>query len=155
MGKHVCFKQSKKFFPYSERGKEHQMPISINNCFYHKYIRINSSFCQFICIQKIISIFVYCTEKIYLIFQVFTMSLCGEKFVVGTAGRKVYVWDLRNMGYVNQRRESSLKYQTRCIKCFPNKQVSICYYCNFLLCIGFNYVYFINYLENIITCEYF
>lgn len=50
------------------------------------------------------------------------MSLCGEKLVVGTAGRKVYIWDLRNMGYV-QRRESSLKYQTRCIKCFPNKQV--------------------------------
>ncbi|KAJ4451496.1 hypothetical protein ANN_02959 [Periplaneta americana] len=54
--------------------------------------------------------------------RVYTMSLCGEKFVVGTAGRKVYVWDLRNMGYVHQRRESSLKYQTRCIRCFPNKQ---------------------------------
>lgn len=25
------------------------------------------------------------------------------------------------MGYVQQRRESSLKYQTRCIRCFPNK----------------------------------
>jgi len=57
--------------------------------------------------------------------QVYTMSLCGEKFVVGTAGRKVYVWDLRNMGYVHQRRESSLKYQTRCIRCFPNKQVTM------------------------------
>nr|CAD7394750.1 unnamed protein product [Timema cristinae] len=54
--------------------------------------------------------------------KVYTMSLCGEKFVVGTANRKVYVWDLRNMGYVHQRRESSLKYQTRCIRCFPNKQ---------------------------------
>ncbi|KAG8335465.1 mitotic spindle checkpoint protein Bub3 [Homalodisca vitripennis] len=54
--------------------------------------------------------------------KVYTMSLCGEKFVVGTAGRKVYVWDLRNMGYIQQRRESSLKYQTRCIRCFPNKQ---------------------------------
>ncbi|PSN38337.1 Mitotic checkpoint protein BUB3 [Blattella germanica] len=54
--------------------------------------------------------------------KVYTMSLCGEKFVVGTAGRKVFVWDLRNMGYVHQRRESSLKYQTRCIRCFPNKQ---------------------------------
>jgi hypothetical protein len=53
------------------------------------------------------------------------MSLCGEKFVVGLAGRKVYVWDLRNMGYVHQRRESSLKYQTRCIRCFPNKQVTM------------------------------
>lgn len=54
--------------------------------------------------------------------QVYTMSVCGEKLVVGTAGRKIMVWDLRNMGYVMQRRESSLKYQTRCIRCFPNKQ---------------------------------
>ena len=53
------------------------------------------------------------------------MSVCGEKFVVGTAGRKVYVWDLRNVGCVLQRRESSLKYQTRCIRCFPNKQVTV------------------------------
>ncbi|KAK3739385.1 hypothetical protein QZH41_015772 [Actinostola sp. cb2023] len=41
---------------------------------------------------------------------------------VGQAGRRVMVWDLRNMSYVQQRRESSLKYQTRCIQCFPNKQ---------------------------------
>ena len=59
---------------------------------------------------------------IMLIFQVFTMSLCGERLVVGTAGRRVYIWDLRNMGFV-QKRESSLKFQTRCIRCFPNKQV--------------------------------
>lgn len=50
------------------------------------------------------------------------MSTCGEKLVVGTAGRKILVWDLRNMAYVNQRRDSSLKYQTRAIRCFPNKQ---------------------------------
>ncbi|RUS86307.1 hypothetical protein EGW08_005951 [Elysia chlorotica] len=42
--------------------------------------------------------------------------------IVGTAGRRVLVWDLRNMGYVQQRRESNLKYQTRCIRSFPNKQ---------------------------------
>lgn len=50
------------------------------------------------------------------------MDVCGETLVVGTAGRRVLVWDLRNMSYVQQRRESSLKYQTRYIKCFPNKQ---------------------------------
>ena len=50
------------------------------------------------------------------------MSIVGEKFVVGTSGRKIFVWDVRNMGHVNQRRESSLKYQTRCIRVFPNKQ---------------------------------
>jgi len=27
-----------------------------------------------------------------------------------------------NMGYVQQKRESSLKFQTRCLSCFPNKQ---------------------------------
>ena len=32
------------------------------------------------------------------------------------------MWDLRNMGVVQQRRESSLKFQTRAIRCFPNKQ---------------------------------
>lgn len=54
--------------------------------------------------------------------KVYTLAVCGDKLVVGTAGRRVLVWDLRNMGYVQQRRESSLKYQTRCIRCFPNKQ---------------------------------
>ncbi|RWS06597.1 mitotic checkpoint protein BUB3-like protein [Dinothrombium tinctorium] len=54
--------------------------------------------------------------------KVYTLAVCGETLVVGTAGRRVLVWDLRNMSYVQQRRESSLKYQTRCIRCFPNKQ---------------------------------
>lgn len=30
--------------------------------------------------------------------KVYSMSLAGEKLVVGTANRKVWVWDLRNMG---------------------------------------------------------
>ena len=54
--------------------------------------------------------------------KVYTMAVCGTTLVVGTQGRRVLVWDLRNMGYVQQRRESSLKYQTRCIRCFPTKQ---------------------------------
>lgn len=54
--------------------------------------------------------------------KVYTMAICENTLVVGTQGRRVLVWDLRNMAYVSQRRESSLKYQTRCIKCFPNKQ---------------------------------
>jgi len=53
---------------------------------------------------------------------VYTLSVCGERLVVGTAERRVLVWDLRNMGFVQQRRESSLKFQTRSIRCFPNKQ---------------------------------
>lgn len=54
--------------------------------------------------------------------KVYTMSICGEKLVVGTAGRKILVWDIRNMSCTLQKRESSLKYQTRAIRCFPNKQ---------------------------------
>lgn len=54
--------------------------------------------------------------------KVYTLAVSGSSLVVGTSGRRVLVWDLRNMSYVQQRRESSLKYQTRMIKCFPNKQ---------------------------------
>ena len=50
------------------------------------------------------------------------MSLSGERLVVGTSNRKILVWDLRNMQFAEQRRQSSLKYQTRCIQCFPNRQ---------------------------------
>eukprot|EP01112_Ceratiomyxa_fruticulosa_P016436 TRINITY_DN4967_c0_g1_i1.p1 TRINITY_DN4967_c0_g1~~TRINITY_DN4967_c0_g1_i1.p1 ORF type:complete len:349 (-),score=60.61 TRINITY_DN4967_c0_g1_i1:56-1102(-) len=68
--------------------------------------------------------------------KVFTMDLSNSspnsnvspsKLVVGTAARNVYIYDLRNLGMDNkgsiepiQRRESSLKYQTRTIKCFPD-----------------------------------
>ncbi|EPY78224.1 budding uninhibited by benzimidazoles 3-like protein [Camelus ferus] len=55
-------------------------------------------------------------------FLLYNITLSGDRLIVGTAGRRVLVWDLRNMGYVQQRRESSLKYQTRCIRAFPNKQ---------------------------------
>ena len=57
-----------------------------------------------------------------LFWKVYTLSVSGDRLIMGTAGRRVLVWDLRNMGYVQQRRESSLKYQTRCIRAFPNKQ---------------------------------
>jgi len=53
--------------------------------------------------------------------KVYSLGVAGERLVVATAGRKVWVWDLRNMGMVQQKRESSLKYQTRCLRCFPNK----------------------------------
>eukprot|EP01116_Phalansterium_solitarium_P004447 TRINITY_DN15464_c0_g1_i1.p1 TRINITY_DN15464_c0_g1~~TRINITY_DN15464_c0_g1_i1.p1 ORF type:complete len:342 (+),score=122.79 TRINITY_DN15464_c0_g1_i1:39-1028(+) len=52
--------------------------------------------------------------------KVYTMSCVNEKLVVGTAGRHVVIYDLRNMGEPEQRRESSLKYQTRCIRAYPN-----------------------------------
>ncbi|KAF6027592.1 BUB3 [Bugula neritina] len=57
--------------------------------------------------------------------KVYAMAVSGDKLIVGTAKRKVLVWDLRNMGYVQQRRESNLKYQTRCIRAFPNKEAYV------------------------------
>jgi len=64
----------------------------------------------------------HCVAKFMQPDKVYTIGMCGEKFIVGTASRKVFVWDLRNPGCIIQKRESSLKYQTRCIRCFPNKQ---------------------------------
>ena len=47
------------------------------------------------------------------------MDVADRKLVVGTAGRHVYIYDVRNMSETLQKRESSLKYQTRAISCFP------------------------------------
>ncbi|XP_063719032.1 mitotic checkpoint protein BUB3-like [Symsagittifera roscoffensis] len=52
--------------------------------------------------------------------KIYAMSSCGDKLIVGTAGRHVMVWDMKNMSNVLQSRESSLKYQTRCIRSFPD-----------------------------------
>jgi cell cycle arrest protein BUB3 len=41
----------------------------------------------------------------------------GNMLVVGTHGRHVYIYDLKTMKLI-QKRESSLKYQTRTIRCF-------------------------------------
>eukprot|EP01027_Heterolobosea_sp_BB2_P003958 GEZU01005955.1.p1 GENE.GEZU01005955.1~~GEZU01005955.1.p1 ORF type:complete len:191 (+),score=35.35 GEZU01005955.1:591-1163(+) len=48
------------------------------------------------------------------------MAVSKYRLVVGMAGRHVYIWDLRNLKEPEQRRESSLKYQTRCIRTFPD-----------------------------------
>ncbi|GAQ85259.1 Mitotic spindle checkpoint protein BUB3 [Klebsormidium nitens] len=52
--------------------------------------------------------------------RVYSMSLVGHRLVVACAGRHVVLFDLRNMGQPEQTRESSLKYQTRCVRCYPN-----------------------------------
>ena len=44
----------------------------------------------------------------------------GPLMIVGTAGRKVLIWDLRKPAQPMQTRDSSLKYQTRCIAAFPD-----------------------------------
>eukprot|EP01123_Difflugia_compressa_P010118 TRINITY_DN3600_c0_g1_i1.p1 TRINITY_DN3600_c0_g1~~TRINITY_DN3600_c0_g1_i1.p1 ORF type:complete len:370 (-),score=70.33 TRINITY_DN3600_c0_g1_i1:161-1270(-) len=50
--------------------------------------------------------------------KVFTMALTGKRIIVGTSSRQVWIWDLRKMDEPEQRRESSLKFQTRCIRPF-------------------------------------
>ena len=42
-------------------------------------------------------------------------------YIFYMTGRHVWIWDIRMMTKSAQKRESSLKYQTRCISCFPNK----------------------------------
>ncbi|XP_016989081.1 mitotic checkpoint protein BUB3 [Drosophila rhopaloa] len=54
--------------------------------------------------------------------KVYSMSVIDEKIVVATSDRKVLIWDLRKMDSYIMKRESSLKYQTRCIRLFPNKE---------------------------------
>lgn len=53
--------------------------------------------------------------------RVYSLSVNGHRLVVATAGRHVNIYDLRNMSQPEQRRESSLKYQTRCVRCYPNQ----------------------------------
>ena len=51
--------------------------------------------------------------------RAYTMDARGDSLVVGTAGRHVLLFDARaSLGAPTQARESSLKYQTRCIRCF-------------------------------------
>lgn len=55
--------------------------------------------------------------------RVYTMTLAGTKLIVGTANRKVWVWDMRQPNRPEQQRDSSLKFQTRCIRAFlPSRE---------------------------------
>jgi len=63
-----------------------------------------------------------CASLIQLPGKVFSMAQSGTRLVVGTSGRHVLIYDIRSIkgGQPEQVRESSLKYQTRCIRCYPN-----------------------------------
>ncbi|KAI9226396.1 MAG: mitotic checkpoint protein BUB3-like protein [Piptocephalis tieghemiana] len=52
--------------------------------------------------------------------KAFAMSGVGNRVVVATAERHVYVYDLRSTKEPEQRRESSLRYQTRSLRCMPS-----------------------------------
>ncbi|KAG9509052.1 Mitotic checkpoint protein BUB3, partial [Fragariocoptes setiger] len=52
--------------------------------------------------------------------KVHTLDVAGHRVLVGTASRRVIIWDARTHKFVQ--RESPLKYQTRCIRAFPDGQ---------------------------------
>jgi len=52
--------------------------------------------------------------------RIYAMDTVENTLVVGTAQRRILIWDLRNLDVCQQKRDSNLKYQTRCVKCFPN-----------------------------------
>ncbi|KAH6564551.1 hypothetical protein BASA50_008770 [Batrachochytrium salamandrivorans] len=51
--------------------------------------------------------------------KIYSISITQYKLVVAMAGRGIYIYDLRNMSETLQRRESSLKFMTRCVSCIP------------------------------------
>ncbi len=48
------------------------------------------------------------------------MGVSGSRLIVGTSKRQVLIYDVRSLGQAEQRRESSLMNQTRCIRGFPD-----------------------------------
>ncbi|EFA83564.1 WD40 repeat-containing protein [Heterostelium album PN500] len=50
--------------------------------------------------------------------QIFTMSTTANWLVVGTADKMITIFDTRQMQQPVQKRESSIKFQTRCIRTF-------------------------------------
>jgi len=61
-----------------------------------------------------------CTASSEVPDKVFTMAVTSNRIVVGTANRHVWVYDVRNLKEPEQKRESSLKFQTRCIRAYPD-----------------------------------
>lgn len=47
--------------------------------------------------------------------KVYSLTSVKDYLIVGTKDRRIWIWDLRNTNEPMQKRESSLKYQTRCM----------------------------------------
>lgn len=56
----------------------------------------------------------------YLEDKIYSIGACGDKLIVGCSNRNVYIFDLKTMTYIP--RETSLKYQIRCVKPFADQQ---------------------------------
>lgn len=61
-----------------------------------------------------------CIKTLSLPDKVYTVDASTSRLIVGCADRQIWVWDLRNLSAPAEKRQSSLKFQTRCIKLFPD-----------------------------------
>jgi len=52
--------------------------------------------------------------------KVYSLSVADNRVVIATAGRHVLIYDIRNLSQCEQKRESSLRHQSRKVSCFPN-----------------------------------
>jgi len=59
-------------------------------------------------------------DKAYSMSVTSSTSQDPLRLVIATKGRHVEVWDVRSLQEPLQKRESPLKYQTRCLRCYPN-----------------------------------
>lgn len=53
--------------------------------------------------------------------RVYAMDVKDSLLVVGTANRQILIYDVQGQPREHMRKESPLKYQTRCISCFTDK----------------------------------
>lgn len=61
-----------------------------------------------------------CTSTHELPGKVYSIDSAGHTLVVGMSDRAVHIYDLRKMAEPLQKRESSLKFMTRVVKCMPS-----------------------------------
>lgn len=52
--------------------------------------------------------------------RVYDLDVCNNLLVVATAGRHIIAYDVSSTPREHSRKESPLKYQSRCISCFPD-----------------------------------
>ncbi|VEU39927.1 unnamed protein product [Pseudo-nitzschia multistriata] len=58
--------------------------------------------------------------------RIYDLDVRGNLMVVGTANRKLYVYDVSGQPREHSTMESPLKYQTRCVRCFPDQTGFAC-----------------------------
>lgn len=58
--------------------------------------------------------------------KVYSMDVSQNTLVVSMADRHIWIFDTRRLPEPIQKRESSLKYQTRCVRAFPSGEGYVC-----------------------------